>query len=204
MTSEARIGRHCVAEANRAAGVTTVGEDHQDFSPGDLCGAVEIHAELPHIAVKPSGWRDRIRSTSRAKSCWPNFVTRTSVSKSTSHVARVVHRVEELDRCGPRHLDIGVHAPAGVEQEPDVEVGARLQVVAPRELLEVCGLPSSRISKSSMERSVRCWPRRSVTVAVKLTSSVPARKVACWAARLAGEGGEDGGNNPDHAPDHGT
>src|SRR4030095_5061775 len=37
---------------------------------------------------------------------------------------------------GSRHLDISVHAAAGVEQQPDMELRAGLQVFSTRELLE--------------------------------------------------------------------
>ena len=79
--------RHGIAEADGAPRITAVGEDHQDLAPGDVRGAVEIHAERVGIA-ESSGLRERIRSTSRGKSCWPNLVTRTSVSKSTRVMSR--------------------------------------------------------------------------------------------------------------------
>ena len=121
----------------------------------------------------PSGLRRRIRSTSRAKSFWPYRATRTSVSKSTSVMSLASGtRVQELDGGAAREADVLLHAAAGVEQQPEVQVDGADSAWSPRaKSVSSWRTPSSNTSKSSRSgpsparpscrsRSRRSWPGR--------------------------------------------
>ncbi len=76
---------------------------------------------------QPSAFRLRIRSTSAAElATGRSGSTRTSVSKSTSViVAGPREAVEEPDGGAPGERHVLLHAPADVEQRPEVEFGRR-------------------------------------------------------------------------------
>ena len=107
----------------------------------------------------PSGLRRRIRSTSRAKSFWPYRVTWTSrVEGHQRDVLRVRHRVQELDRGAAREADALLHAAAGVEQQPEVQVDGRLGLVAAREQRDL--LPHAVLEHLEVVAAQARWPVR--------------------------------------------
>ena len=80
--------------------------------------------------MKPCGLRDRIRSTSRGKSCCGEARRADlGVEVHQRDVHRLGQRVEELDGRRARQLDVLPHAAAGVEQQAQVQRRRGLGIV---------------------------------------------------------------------------